>query len=126
LLDRSQRKRSECYAHTMNKEQRGLRFPFDARAEVSVENSTKKITARVTELSLRGCFLETTSLANEIHRLRIKIWHSDQFFEASAEVLYARATGVGLVFGDMKPSFRSVLQTWILAALDSQVKLEHP
>lgn len=109
----------------MNREQRGLRFPFSANAEVVLENSTENITARVTELSLRGCFLETSSLPNKIHRLQLRIWHSDQFFEASAEVLYVRATGVGLVFGEMKAHSRSILQTWILAALDNQAKLEH-
>jgi PilZ domain len=109
----------------MKREQRGLRFPFSAHAEVVVENSTENIPARVTELSFRGCFLETSSLPNEIHRLQIKIWHSKQFFEASAEVLYARATGVGLVFVDIKTNYRSVLQTWILAALDHQAQLEH-
>ena len=109
----------------MNREQRGLRFPFSAHAEVVVENSTENNPARVTELSLRGCFLETSSLPNKIHRLQIKIWHSEQFFEASAEVLYVRATGVGLIFVDMKTNSRSVLQTWILAALDNQAKLEH-
>lgn len=109
----------------MKREQRGLRFLFNARAEVSVENSTDKITTRVMELSLRGCLLETSSLPGESHCLRIKIWHADQFFEASAQVLYVRATGVGVVFGDMKPHSRSVLQAWILAALDNQVKLEH-
>jgi len=109
----------------MYREQRGLRFPFNARAEVVVENSTEKISARVMELSLRGCFLATSSLSSDSHRLLITIWHSDQFFEASAEVLYVGATGVGLVFSDIKPHSRSVLQAWVLAALDDQVKLEH-
>ena len=63
--------------------------------------------------------------SSDSHRLQIHIWHADQFFEASAEVLYVRATGAGLVFSDMKPHSRSVLQDWILAALDGQVKLEH-
>jgi hypothetical protein len=40
-------------------------------------------------------------------------------------VIYVRATGVGLVFGDIKPHCRRVLQNWILEALDKQVKLEH-
>jgi PilZ domain len=124
LLDCIQRDKCECYSRTMNKEQRGLRFLFNACAEVIVESSTEKISARVIELSLRGCFLEISSLPSETHRLRIKIWHSDQFFEASAEVLYVRATGVGVVFSDMKPHSRTVLQAWILAALDHQVQLE--
>jgi hypothetical protein len=70
-------------------------------------------------------FLGDFVLAEQNHRLQLRIWHSDQFFEASAEVLYVRATGVGLVFGEMKAHSRSILQTWILAALDNQAKLEH-
>jgi hypothetical protein len=108
----------------MKKEQRGLRFAFEARAEIVLENSSEKIPARVMELSLRGCFLEVSSLPSGIHRLRIKIWHEEQFFEAMAEVLYVRASGVGLVFGEMKAHCRSMLQSWILAALDHQVKVE--
>jgi PilZ domain len=114
-----------CYAGTMKQEQRGLRFPFNAPAEVTLENSTEKIPARVLELSLQGCFLEVSSLRGETQRLNIKIWHSDEIFEASAKILYVRATGVGLIFLDVKPNSRRLLQAWILAALDDQVKLEH-
>ena len=77
-------------------------------------------------MSLRGCFLEISSLPEECRELRVKIWHEEEFLEASAKVLYVRATGVGVVFGgDLKPHYRSVLQAWILAALDYQAKLEH-
>jgi len=108
----------------MNQEQRGLRFPFNARAEVVLENSIEKIPARVMELSLQGCFLEISPLGGESHGLTLKIWHSDEIFEAPAKILYGRATGMGLMFCDVKPDSRSVLQTWILAALDNHVKLE--
>jgi PilZ domain len=107
----------------MENEQRGLRFPFDGRAEIFVENSTEKSSGQVTELSLRGCFLATSFSPSE-NRLRIKIWHADQFFEASAEVLYVRATGLGLVFTEMKQYSRVVLQNWIIAALDKQAKYQ--
>lgn len=110
----------------MNKEQRGLRFPFSAGAEVIPEGSRESISARVMELSLQGCFLEISPLLREHQRLRVKIWHSDKYFEALAKVLYVRASGVGIAFGDMKPHSRSLLQTWILAALDTQAELEHP
>ena len=110
----------------MNQEKRGLRFPFSTSAEVILESSRQSIPARVMELSLRGCFLEISSPLREQQRVRVKIWYSDEYFEASAEVLYVRPTGVGLVFGDMKPHSRNVLQGWILAALDNQAELEHP
>jgi PilZ domain len=108
----------------MSQEPRGLRFAFEARAEVVLEGASEKIPARVTELSFRGCFLEISGLSSEVQRLQVRIWHEEQFFEASAKVIYARATGVGVVFGDIKPHCRNVLQSWILAALDKSVKVE--
>lgn len=109
----------------MKREQRGLRFPFGGRAEVTVAKSNETFAARATELSLRGCFLEISSLPKECRELRVKIWHDEEFFEGPAEILYVRATGVGVVFGsEMKPHYRALLQKWILAALDAQAKLE--
>lgn len=109
----------------MKREQRGLRFPFGGRAEVTVAKSNETFAARATELSLRGCFLEISSLPKECRELRVKIWHEEEFFEGPAEILYVRATGVGVVFGsEMKPHYRALLQKWILAALDAQAKLE--
>jgi hypothetical protein len=103
-------------------DKRGLRFPFKADAEVVLPNHSDKIAARVTELSFRGCFLEISAAFQEKQRVRVKILHFDEFFEAPAEVIYVRPTGVGLVFGNMEPPFRRVLQAWILAALDAQAK----
>lgn len=107
-------------------DQRGLRFPFKADAEVVPESRSKSIPARVTELSFRGCFLETTAALKEQQRVRVKIFHVDKFFEALAEVIYVRPTGAGLVFRDVQPHLRSVLQAWLLSALDNQAKSKRP
>jgi hypothetical protein len=107
-------------------DKRGLRFPFKADAEVVLPNHSDKIPARVAELSFRGCFLEISAPLQEKQRVRVKIFHSDEFFEAPAEVIYVRPTGVGLVFGNMEPPFRKVLQAWILTALDVQAKSKRP
>ena len=104
---------------------RGLRFPFDARTEVILENSTDNLTGRVTELSFRGCFVELASKLTEKQRVLLKIHHSEEFFEAPAEVIYVRPNGAGLVFGDMKPLFRQILQGWILSAMDKSPKSKH-
>lgn len=110
----------------MTREQRGLRFPLSTDAEVTLESSPESIRARVTELSFRGCFIEISCALKERQRIQLKIFHSDQYFEAHADVIYVRPNGVGLVFCDMKPHSRSVLQAWILAALDNQVKSKRP
>jgi len=105
----------------MDQEQRGLRFAFSAGAEIAPESSpTAFVPARVTELSLRGCFLET-SASFEMHRpVLLKIYDSGEYFEAKASVLYVKPSGMGLVFGEIKPHFRAVLQKWVLTALDNQ------
>ncbi|HWY08676.1 MAG TPA: PilZ domain-containing protein [Candidatus Acidoferrales bacterium] len=109
----------------MNRECRGLRFSFNADAEIAPESSPKAILpARVTELSFQGCFLET-SASFEVQRLvLLKIRDSGDHFEAEAVVLYARPSGLGLVFREIKPHFRDVLQKWILKALDRQLEAQ--
>jgi hypothetical protein len=105
----------------MDQERRGLRFAFTASAELALLNlPTAFVSARVTELSLRGCFLETAE-SYEIQRpVLVKINYSGEYFEAEASVLYVRPSGIGLVFGEVKPEYRAVLQKWVLSTMDRQ------
>ena len=105
----------------MDQEHRGLRFAFSGGAEVALRSSpTAFVPARVTELSLRGCFLETSASFELQRPVLLKIHDSDEYFEAEASVLYVKPSGMGLVFREIKPQFRAVLQKWVLAALDAQ------
>jgi hypothetical protein len=105
----------------MEQERRGLRFAFTAAAEIAPASTpTALVPARVTELSLQGCFLET-SVSFEMQRpVVVKIYDSGEYFETKASVLYVKPLGMGLVFLDIEPHFRAVLQKWILTALDNQ------
>jgi len=105
----------------MDQEHRGLRFTFSADAEIAAESSpTAFVSGRVTELSLRGCFLETHATFDMQRPVLLKIYNSGEFLEAPASVLYVKPAGLGLVFRDIKPNFRATLQKWVLAALDNQ------
>jgi hypothetical protein len=105
----------------VDQEHRGLRFAFSAGAEIAPESSpTAFVPARVTELSLRGCFLETSTSLEMQRPVLLKIYDSGEYFEAKASVLYVKPSGMGLVFGEIKPHFRAVLQKWVLTALDNQ------
>ena len=105
----------------MDHEHRGLRFLFSASAEIAPESSPIAcVPARVTELSLRGCFLETSASFEVQLPVLLKIRHSGEYFEAEASVLYAQPSGMGLVFREIKPHFRAVLQKWVLTAMDGQ------
>ena len=106
----------------MHTDKRGLRFEFNAEAEVRAGDSPTSLQGWVKELSLRGCFLELSGSFAEHQRLRLKIFHSDDCIETMADVIYVRPPGVGLLFADMSPHFRSVLQKWVLTALDHQTE----
>lgn len=107
----------------MDQEHRGLRFAFSAGAEIAPESSpTAFVSARVTELSLRGCFLETSATFEMQRPVLLKIYDSGEYFEAEASVLYVKPSGLGLVYREIKPHFRAVLQKWVLAALDKQTE----
>jgi len=110
----------------VDQEHRGLRFAFSASAEIASESPPAAFApARVTELSLRGCFLETSASFELQQPVLLKIHHSDEYFEAEAAVLYVQPSGIGLVFHEIKPHFRAVLQNWVLAALDNQAGARH-
>lgn len=107
----------------MDQERRGLRFAFSASAEIAPEGwPTGFVPARVTELSLRGCFLETSASFEVQRAVLVKICESDEYFEAAAAVLYVKPSGMGLEFHEIQPHFRTVLQKWILAVLDKQLE----
>jgi len=109
----------------MNRECRGLRFSFDANAEIAPETSPRAtLPGRVTELSLMGCFLETSASFELKSAVLLKIYEDRETFETEAIVLYSRPSGVGLVFRGIKPRYRDVLQNWILKALDRQLQAQ--
>ncbi len=105
----------------MDQEHRGLRFSFSANAEVAPESSpTAFVPARVTELSFRGCFLQTSASFEAQRPVLLKIYNSGEYFEAQASVLYVMPSGLGLVFRKINPHFRAILQNWDLGALDKE------
>jgi hypothetical protein len=105
----------------VDQERRGLRFAFSAGAEIAPESSpTAFVPARVTELSFRGCFLETSASFEMQLPVLLRIHDSGEYVEAEASVLYVKPSGVGVVFREIQPHFRAVLQKWVLAALDNQ------
>jgi len=109
------------------KESRGLRFSFAADAQVALESyPNNRVPARVTEISLRGCFIETSACFEEQRSVFLKIFNSGEYFEAEAKVLYHRPGGMGLVFGNVKPHCRAVLQKWVLTALHLQSESRDP
>jgi hypothetical protein len=96
------------------------RYPFHALAELAENNADAKLTGRVTELGLNGCFVEMKDPFAEGATLAVKLFTPTEFFEAHATVAYATAEGVGLTFREVKPFFVAVLKKWLLSAMLSR------
>jgi len=117
-----------AYADVMEQERRGLRLPFDARAEFAREGSPgKSVIARVTDLSLNGCFIQTPFPSPLNGLIMVKIFQEGVYFEGKARVVHVQeASGMGVSFREVKPHCQSVLQKWILSAMRSQPRESAP
>jgi len=97
---------------------RNPRYPFVGTIEMREGTSEDKRTARVKELSLNGCYVDTQSPYPLGASLAIKLFTETEFFEAQASVIYSQADqGMGLMFRETKPYYLMVLRKWRLAAM---------
>src|SRR6266576_1824112 len=85
---------------------RNPRYPFVGSIEMREGTSEDKRTARVKELSLNGCYVDTQSPYPLGASLAIKLFTETEFFEAQASVIYSQADqGMGLMFRETKPYY---------------------
>lgn len=97
---------------------RNPRYPFKASIEMREGSSEDKRTARVSGLSLNGCYVNTDSPYAEGTSLAIKLFTETEFYEGQATVIYThKDRGMGLMFTETKPYYLMVLRKWLLAAI---------
>jgi hypothetical protein len=97
---------------------RSPRYPFVGSIEMREGTSEDKRTARVRELSMNGCYVDTESPYPTGTSLAIKLFTENEFFEAQASVIYFNANeGMGLMFRETKPYYLMVLRRWLLSAM---------
>jgi hypothetical protein len=104
----------------------GLRVRFAAAAEIAPESSpSATLNARLTEIGLQGCTVETPAPFEVGTPVLLKIFTDTHYFETKAMVVSAKpAAGMELTFRETKPQFAGVLQKWLLAGLRNPVKTE--
>jgi hypothetical protein len=97
------------------------RYPFSATAEVIEKGSPTGIPARVTELSLYGCYMEMASpLAKGLVAL-FKVYSEGRHFESQGTVLYSQeGQGMGVGFQNVNPHYLSVLRRWLIEAAQAK------
>ena len=91
------------------------RFPFNADAEVLEPQSATKISGRVTDLSLGGCYVDTLSPFSASTAVQIRIIRGSHAFEAQAKVTNLTVgLGMGLAFVAAQAEQKRILGTWIV------------
>jgi hypothetical protein len=96
---------------------RGPRYLFLADTEVTNMVSDAKGSARTSELSISGCFIDTKNPAPAGTELRIKISQGNITFTACGCVISVIPnTGMIIAFTSIEPNQLSVLEKWLPAA----------
>jgi PilZ domain len=102
---------------------RGMRFPFSAEAEVTLEGTAQKVPARVTEIGPQGGYLQMGKPFDTGSPIFVKFFAEATFFETKGSVAYSQPNlGMGVSFREMKPYFADVLRKWLLEAMISKNK----
>jgi len=100
------------------KERAVRRCPFVASAEVTDLNSDTRLSARISELGVGGCYVDALNPFPEGNPVTVRILRDQGSFETSAKVVYCHpACGMGIAFTDMAPDQRSVLEEWLAEAV---------
>ncbi len=98
-----------------NRERREApRHPFVASAEETDLASGARVSARVSELSLKGCYLDTLNPFPKATQIKLVIFHSGATFTALATVIYPQPNmGMGVEFLAVEPEQLEVLIKWL-------------
>jgi PilZ domain len=93
---------------------RSPRYPFYASAEITELQTKTAVTARTSELSRHGCYMDMMNPFPLATRVKIQITHQDEIFEATGSVIYAQPNmGMGVSFEVAQPKEEATLEKWL-------------
>jgi PilZ domain-containing protein len=107
------------------------RYPFTGTAEAVEPRTGTRITGRVGDLCLGGCYIDTTSLFAVDAVVRLRITKDQKTFQALAKVVNSQpGMGMGVKFTSVEPGQLRILENWIgvlsgaIPAVDETLQLE--
>jgi hypothetical protein len=87
------------------------RHPFIAHAELSDEERTTYLQARVSDLSLSGCYLDMIHPLPAGTQIVLYVTDNSGFFQARGKIVYSLPNlGVGVAFLDVGPALRANIE----------------
>ena len=99
---------------------RAPRYPIIADAEVTEIASETKLSAKTSDLSEGGCFLDMPNPSPEGTEIVVRISYDEATFTARGKVVFVFPDmGMGVMFTSVPASQQAVLEKW-LAKLSSE------
>lgn len=90
------------------------RFPFFASAEITETKSQTRLTARTSEISRYGCYMDMMNPLPLGTTVSIAIRYHEQSFAASGAVVYSQPNmGMGISFAQVAADQAPILDKWI-------------
>jgi PilZ domain len=93
---------------------RSPRYPFYASAQITELQRQTGMTARTSELSRHGCYMDFVNPLPPGTLVKIQLVHHEQTFEATGHVIYSQPNmGMGVAFDEMGAEHVVTLDKWI-------------
>jgi c-di-GMP-binding flagellar brake protein YcgR len=93
---------------------RSPRYPIIAEAEVTEIATETKLSAKTSDLSLGGCFLDMLNPSPEGTEIAVRISYTEGTFTARGRVVFVFPNmGMGVMFTNVPASQQAVLEKWL-------------
>ena len=90
------------------------RYAMVLAAEVVELPRGAKLTARTSDISRTGCYIDTLNPIPRGSQVRLRITHHEEVFEAIGRVVYmSPGLGMGIMFETVAPAEQAMLQRWL-------------
>jgi hypothetical protein len=104
-----------CKEHDMQDERRRVsRHFFSAQAEVLEPDSNSRVTTRVSELSLYGCYLDMMNPFPPDTVVTLRVTANDETFVSKSRIVYSTPNvGSGATFLEVPSAAQALLERWL-------------
>ena len=93
----------------------GQRCPMVLSAEVVELPRGARLSARTSDVSLTGCYIDTLNPVPQGSEVRLRLTHKQEVFEATGQVIYVSyGLGMGVAFTKVDEEQRARLERWLV------------
>ena len=99
------------------------RYPLTLIAEVTDRLSSAKFTARTSDVSRTGCYIDMLNPLPRGTRIQVRLTNQKEVFESAATVMYVSpGLGIGVAFAeDLRADQLAILDRWFAVAASTGV-----